>query len=240
MAFAEERGKKNRGHGMRNGLKFTNKMAAAYVLTATEKKLADTLHASNLTHSEIWDGSVAAIPTVKRIDRDALKAKIKEFVRKGQNGFCYYCGVSFVLRNGEKGVRGAQRDHIAAKSDYKKFTFEPKNIILACAKCNSTDYKGSLPTVEKEARKYHRFKFLIVHPYFDKLSSHLRLQPDGRLELVRNSKKGKATKEMFGLDETFEVELRAVCQLYDELGVNNAMELRIALAATSNRTVHKK
>lgn len=225
---------------MRNGLKFTDQMAAAYTLTADEQKLADTLHASDLTHSEIWDGSVAAIPTVKGIDRNALKTKIKEFVRNGQNGFCYYCGISFILRNGERGVRGAQRDHIAAKSDYKRFTFEPQNIILACAKCNSTDYKGKLPTVEKEARKYHRFKFLIVHPYLDKLSSHLRLQPDGRLELVRNSKKGKATKDMFGLDETFEVELRAVCQLYDELGVNNSTELRIALAMAPNRTVHKK
>jgi uncharacterized protein (TIGR02646 family) len=225
---------------MRNGLKFTDKMAAACPLTAAEQALVDTLHASDLTHSEIWDGSIAAIPTVKGIDRDALKAKIKEFVQKGQNGFCYYCGVSFILRNGERGIRGAQRDHIAAKSDYKKFTFEPKNIILACAKCNSTDYKGNLPTVAKAARKYHRFKFLIVHPYFDKLSNHLKLQPDGRLELVRNSKKGKATKDMFGLDETFEVELRAVCQLYDELAVNSAMELKIALAMTPNRTVHKK
>jgi hypothetical protein len=110
---------------------------------------------------------------------------------------------------------------------------------LACAKCNSSDYKGDSETVDIAGTQYSNFVFKIVHPYFDKLSDHLKLQDDGQLVLVNKSKKGKATKDMFGLDEIYEVELRAVSQLFDKHKVNTTADLIIAITTNSNLTIHK-
>ncbi|EZP40926.1 HNH endonuclease [Janthinobacterium sp. TB1-E2] len=223
---------------MKNALRFTEQIVAAYTYTVAEQSLVDALHNSTLGHDEMWSGSIATIPH-KRKDRDTLKTNIKKFLELAQDGYCYYCGFSFVSRNGERGYKGIQRDHIAPKSLYKQFTFQSRNLILACSKCNSSDYKGDTETVEKASAEYDKCDFNIIHPYLDKFSRHLQLQDDGLLKLVRKSRKGKATKKMFGLDETFEVTLRSVCLQFDKYQVNTLEELLLARISKVNISVHK-
>lgn len=223
---------------MKNALKFKEKMGSCYTFNAAEQLLVDSLHTSALTHAEMWDGSIKNAG-LRRMDRDKLKVNVKEFLEIEQDGYCYYCGFSFKFRNGERGYKGMQRDHIAPKSKYKQFTFESKNLILACSKCNSSDYKGDSQTVNKKGILYSNYTFKIIHPYFDEFSLHLELKEDGQLYLVNNSKKGKATKDMFGLDEGYEIQLRAMSQLYDKYNVSTADELKIAMTVNLNLTTHK-
>ena len=82
-------------------------------------------------------------------------------------------------------------------------------------------------------------KFKIIHPYLDQFSRHLKLQDDGQLTLVRRSRKGEATKKMFGLDETYEVSQRSVCLQFDKYQVNDFEELMLARISKMNITVHK-
>lgn len=210
-------------------------MPETVVYTQAEQQLVDTLHNSSLTHEEIWNGSVKTAGVIRK-DRDDLKIKIKSKLKEIQGGYCIYCGFSFKHRCGERGDKAIERDHVAPKSEYKKFTFEAKNIVLACDICNSSDYKGKLDTIETYNDDYSNCTFNIVHPYIDTWSEHLVVNDDGTVSTRNESRKGLLTKTTFGLNEAYNIELRRfsnICKMYN---IDDIYEAIISNAINSNIT----
>ncbi|EKL9958197.1 hypothetical protein PTB57_005023 [Vibrio parahaemolyticus] len=60
---------------------------------------------------------------------------------------CYYCREKLSRRS----TCNRQVEHIVCKSEYEKFMFEPKNMILICSDCN--EIKGSTKVTKKEKIK---------------------------------------------------------------------------------------
>ncbi|HIE5389750.1 TPA: HNH endonuclease [Enterobacter cancerogenus] len=205
-------------------------------LSRKEKKLINALIRSNLGHTEIWDGSIKSLGLIRK-ERDELKNNIKEQLFRLQDGFCPYCGFKFSYRVGEAGVRNIQREHIAPKSSYKKYTFTTRNLVLACSICNGSDYKSNCDTIDNIGNTYSTCNFKIIHPYLDKRSEHLKLDANtGIYELIAGKPKGKFTVDLFGLNERFHVESRKMHLDFEKYNVNNYEEL-IRSLCSRNHTV---
>ena len=210
---------------MRETFKMVDILPRAITFSQNEEEWISTLINSNLTHQIIWNGAVNSTG-VRRTDRDVIIAKIKRELEQIQNGYCYYCGFQFTYRLGEKASRKIQREHIAPKSMYKEFTFNANNLVLACDLCNSTDYKGDFNTVLTHSSTYQNCTFNIIHPYYDNRNHHLSLNSDGLLSIHQNSTKGKNTVALFGLNEKFHVENRAmhlICCQYNVDSITEAL-----------------
>lgn len=191
----------------------------AVELTGQEVRWVELLLQSDLSHSEIWCGSIKGT-NVRRKDRDALKARIKADMLDRQHNYCAYCRYSFTYSLGENKIinvfdeeegvvkHGVHREHLAPKAQYRKFTFETRNLVLACFKCNS-EYKKTYNTVVLDNDDYARVEFSIVHPILDKFSDHLVLDKTGVLKERNGCEKGKKTIRLFGLDESSQVGLRS-------------------------------
>lgn len=164
---------------------------------------------SDLSHAEIWSGSVSST-SVRRKDRDQIVKSIKTQLKDIQKGYCYYCGFAFDFRGGEKGESNIHRDHIAPKNLYRNFTFTPENLVLSCFICNGLDYKSNYDTISHYSENYHECEFSIIHPYFDERSQHLDVNSDGVISVINQSQKGRTTIKIFGLNETYPVMFRAL------------------------------
>jgi len=201
---------------MRTVFNFFDVMPERITYTAQETAWIATLINSNLSHDSIWSGKVNSVG-VRRTDRDTITDKIKRELSRIQNGYCYYCGLKFEFRVGLVGIRNIEREHFAPKSTYKQFTFTPENLVLACSICNGTDYKGSENTIENLATIYRNCTFNIIQPYLDNRSDHLSALEDGTIMIVNGSIKGWNTIKLFGLNETYPIEIRSLhfkCQRY--------------------------
>ena len=116
-----------------------------------------------------WDGG---LPYGTNQKRDEYKKRIKDYLKKEQNGCCAYCGFDFETR-GE-----SHRDHIAPKALYPEFLFRPDNLILSCPVCNGLDMKKNADTIVAPVNKrYKSCNFSIVHPYFDDFNDHITYIP---------------------------------------------------------------
>lgn len=109
-----------------------------------------------------------------------VRAHIRQHYRTEQRGVCAYCKnlISF------QSASNAHVEHIAPKSLYLKFMFEPKNLCVVCADCNEIKRGQEVfkapdtlkPLAQGVARQqYPRSSgaFLIVHPHFDNWDEHL-------------------------------------------------------------------
>lgn len=109
---------------------------------------------------------------------EALRSYVRDHYRTAQKGFCAYC----------KGVVSTQSasnchvEHIAPKSRYQNFMFEPKNLCVVCADCNEIKREQEVaneepdPVQEGKGKKlYPRSSsaFKIVHPHFDVWDQHI-------------------------------------------------------------------
>ncbi|MFY8300176.1 HNH endonuclease [Pseudoalteromonas sp. SS15] len=203
---------------------FIDKMPKKIVFTDEEKEWIETLISSDLSHDQIWSGAVNSIG-VRRTDRNQLIKKIKDELTNIQEGYCYYCGFKFDARVGELGKNKIEREHIAPKSEYKQFTFQPENLVLACSICNSSNYKGTTDTIAELAPVYEDCAFIIVHPYLDDRSKHLKVDDGGNICVVDSSPHGSATLKMFNLNETFWVGVRATDIMFRKYNVSSIQEL---------------
>ncbi|AUM69205.1 HNH endonuclease domain-containing protein [Pseudomonas fluorescens] len=111
-----------------------------------------------------------------------LRSYIREHYRREQKGICAYCKnpLSLVAAN------NAHVEHIAPKSLYFKFIFEPKNLCVICADCNiikrDQETFNTIPNTvkplqeDRERKTYPRSSsaFLIVHPHFDNWDDHIQ------------------------------------------------------------------
>lgn len=101
-------------------------------------------------------------------DLKELRKAIREFYRQQQDGFCSYCRSPVSLQS----AGNCQIEHIAPKSKYRDFIFEPRNLCVICADCSEIKREqetlGNEPdTVEKGSKRKHYPRspnaFKVVH-----------------------------------------------------------------------------
>jgi uncharacterized protein (TIGR02646 family) len=137
-----------------------------------KKQIEVKLRDSSFTHND-WGED----------DLINLRKEIREFYKKQQHGFCSYCKNTLSIQ----AVENCHVEHIAPKSKYRCFMFEPKNLCVICAECNKI--KRQQETLDQEPdtvkrgstrRLYPRSSnsFKIVHPHFDNYEDHIEIFGD--------------------------------------------------------------
>ncbi len=111
------------------------------------KKQKDKIKSIGTLNKDSWDKK-----------KTSLKGNISHQLDILQSSRCAYCDCRI--------IDGADVDHIAHKALYPQFTFEPRNLVLACTLCNEK-LKGRLDTIDNLSKYYKSCKFKMVHPYFD-------------------------------------------------------------------------
>lgn len=111
-------------------------------------------------------------------DLQALRVAVRNHYRDAQHGLCAYCRQPVSLQS----AANCHVEHIAPKSLYPEFMFEPRNLCVVCADCNeikrNQEVTATVPdTVNKGSRRklYPRTSsaFKIVHPHFDVYDEHI-------------------------------------------------------------------
>ncbi|MDM5131872.1 hypothetical protein OB962_12865 [Aeromonas piscicola] len=154
-----------------------------------------------------WSGKLPDSPRGTRAERDELKTKIKNELKKLNGEYCSYCGTSLRVL-GVNYDSNSQRDHILPKEKYRHFTFEMKNIALACARCNGLDYKSSNDYCSNYNDNYDFIKTSIVHPYLDDIENHIEINDIGVACVLNNSEKAINTINEFDINDEALVVLR--------------------------------
>jgi uncharacterized protein (TIGR02646 family) len=144
-----------------------HKILAPIQFSPDQKRVIKLLIKGNESPEKIWDSD-----EVKE-----LKREIRKFYRGEQKAICAYCRgpVSVVYPT------NCHIEHIAPKSLYSSFLFEPKNLCVICADCNQikndqeTIKQVPDPIKKKYKQRYPNKSddFFIVHPHFDKYDDHI-------------------------------------------------------------------
>ncbi|WP_130907551.1 hypothetical protein [Pseudomonas sp. Sample_16] len=125
-----------------------------------------------------------------------------------QANACAWCRLPL----GREGRRTIHRDHIAPKALHPVWTFLPINVVLACEYCNGFENKSDTPTIAILDADYEKCKFLLVHPYLDRVKCHIAFDNDKNElpVLIKGlSEKGRWTINKLKLDTTGITEERA-------------------------------
>lgn len=110
---------------------------------------------------------------------EPVRHHIREHYRQEQKGICAYCRGVVSLQSSSN----CHVEHIAPKSKYRNFMFEPKNMCVVCADCNEIKREQEVMNEEPDpirsggVRKlYPRSSgaFRIVHPHFDIWNDHIQ------------------------------------------------------------------
>ncbi len=161
----------------------------------------------------------------------ALVASISVALNELQGDECIYCGMLFGVTSGR------QVEHIAPKGPgrYPEFTFEPRNLVLACSLCNGFEKKerdAYWDTVDHRDPLYANCTFRIVHPYNDDPTIHLDLDYQNKKVLISaKTLKGQRTIDTFMLDGEPLTTARGKIARLHELELNAANEELVAQTA---------
>lgn len=126
-----------------------------------------------------------------------IKHHISEHTIIAQGGRCAYC--EKVLAKGDVDI-----EHIAPKTHYGNFTYEPYNLVSSCTCCNAPVNKGQKKTIVDPVKAaYDQNSFSIVHSYFDNPDDHIKYKDAERtiIDINKCTNIGKATIELFNWDE---------------------------------------
>lgn len=140
-------------------------------------------------------------------EAEPLKRKIRDHFLSLGISSCCYCGLS--MSNWHRIT--IDTEHVLPKGKFPRYTFEIKNLNIACRRCNMTIkgekisfYLGSAS--EQDPFRSELYSFL--HPNYDVRRDHLRIfnfQVDDNLFLkyivALGSTKGEETYQFFRLDE---------------------------------------
>lgn len=137
-------------------------VANPYQPTKEEKAAINKLEKSGLVAGD-WDSTNDAI--------SAFKDNLRTHMYHQQNRRCVYCRMRVSMA-----TEFLHREHIVPKSPHPQWMFLPKNLCVACQKCNT--YKSDKETLmDPNTVNYpnHSDGFKIIHPFFDKYSDHIEL-----------------------------------------------------------------
>ncbi|MDR5686137.1 HNH endonuclease [Morganella morganii] len=141
-----------------------------------------------------------------------IRKEIRDHYRNIQEGICVYCRQPVSLQS----ASNAHVEHIAPKSLYSKFIFEPKNLCVVCADCNEIKREKEVTdccenTISTTPKNYPRSSnaFIIYHPHFDEWDKHILIFSGFYVDITS---KGASTISIcklnrklhkFGLDDRF-------------------------------------
>lgn len=129
-------------------------------------------------------------------DLQKVRTYVRNYYRKAQKGWCAYCRNVVSLSS----TGNCHVEHIAPKSLYRPFMFEPKNLCVICADCNeikrNQETIGDVPDTVKNGATRKKYPttsngFKIVHPHFDIYDEHILILRSGFY--LDKSKKGHFT-----------------------------------------------
>lgn len=130
--------------------------------TLSDKDNGDIYKASHgKPRKEDWDNKCL----------DSFKEHIRTYYRKLQHCKCAYCRMDISMATSYFTI-----EHIVPKSMYPEWMYNPKNICLSCAVCNSSKNDknvlrgGNYVTLPTETSEY-----IIVHPHKDRYSEHIEI-----------------------------------------------------------------
>jgi hypothetical protein len=134
---------------------------------------------------------------------DWLKVLLNERLRGRQSDRCCYCRRALVFDKGH-----VELDHIIDKGSqngmYARFTFEARNLALACKDCNNN--KGTKPVLANPLAPnspypQHPRAFLWVHPHLHEYSDHITIHQGWVYEAQNASLDGLAVIRKCNLDK---------------------------------------
>lgn len=132
------------------------------------QRIASRAGAPNFTHQD-WSSP----------ELELVRQYVRDHYRQEQKGICAYCKGVVSLQS----ANNCHVEHIAPKSKYKNFMFEPKNMCVVCADCNEIKREQEVMNEEPDpvrrggVRKLYPKSsgaFRIVHPHFDIWSDHVQ------------------------------------------------------------------
>ncbi|KVU51556.1 HNH endonuclease [Burkholderia cepacia] len=115
------------------------------------------------------------------VELEAFRSHVRNHYRTEQRGICAFCREHVSLQAAEN----CQVEHIVPKSIRPEFMFEPKNLCVICADCNTIkrdqEVTATIPDTVAPRRGRQRYprassSFLIVHPHFDRYSDHILIE----------------------------------------------------------------
>jgi 5-methylcytosine-specific restriction endonuclease McrA len=175
-------------------------------------KIATVKSESKLSHTRWGDD-----------DLEELRREIRNFYRREQKLTCAYCREEI----GSIAAVNAPIEHILPKSKYVQFMFEPKNLCVICADCNTYKrdregllepplYRNSIITYPLDSDRYRLF-----HPHIDEYNQHITKI---KYIYLPGSKKGSYTIYACNLNRVIE-----------ELGVSDELFNDFATALERDR-----
>ncbi|KQG95934.1 hypothetical protein APC57_05340 [Acinetobacter baumannii] len=141
-----------------------------------------------------------------------LRSLIRAHYRTKQGALCAYCKARISLVS----ASNAHIEHIVPKAIHLEYIFEPKNLCVICADCNTikrnqetiNDIKNPLVNIiSRYPRSSNAFK--IIHPHFDDYDLHIAIKGKIYIDLTP---KGNFTIgacklnryfQKFGIDQDF-------------------------------------
>lgn len=152
---------------------------------------------------ELWDDE-----GVGGIFND-IKDRIREHCLDIQQIRCAFCETGLVYG-------GVHIEHFAKKSKYRKFLYEPLNLVCSCPICNGFALKGTRDTIKDAVRPNYRDNtFLYVHPFLDNVDREIKYKDIFKIFVDRehSTDKGKKTIDLFHWD-TFHARKKRFSNLF--------------------------
>lgn len=140
----------------------------------------------------------------------AFKDNMRTHMYYQQNKSCVYCRMRVSMA-----TDFLHREHIVPKSPHPQWMFLPKNLCIACQKCNT--YKSDKEVLtDQNTINYPNSSdgFKIIHPFFDKYSDHIELI--GGIIYTGKTDKGTFTIATCNLSRVELAEARAEKRMEEE------------------------
>lgn len=178
----------------------------SYVFSAEEQALIDEKYKK----SKDWNKKCF----------DGIKSNIREYLRYLQGNTCCYCKRMLGFDK-----RCVEIEHIISRNENKAFGFVPNNLALACSACNSCKSSAKVLKVPKSnIYPVDPNSFLIVHPYYDDYSKHIRLI--NNCIYISKTEKGTNTIRICKLDRLTVIEQHIKSFFYKQKLIDSLLALK--------------
>lgn len=131
-----------------------------YTLTSDDTKAIEKASNGNPKKAD-WEKD-----TLKR-----FKERVRVHYRKQQNKKCAYCRMDISAATSYFPI-----EHIVPKSLHPEWMYEPLNLCIACANCNSAkNNQEVLSNKNTTILPTDSSGYIIIHPYYDRYFDHIEI-----------------------------------------------------------------